>query len=1516
MMVAFGPRGQYLARLASWLVTLSILVHPLIGRAADRLFVINSRRDVVTIVDPSTGDLAEIELSDGLRAHHVTMSTDGRTAYIWSASLETVSLIDTATGRLVSKLENAKDRMVVFPKDASRRDGAAGLLDDTGGLMAVLPSHDQLLDVFDSISERLYHGWKTTKVLLAIDPSTRAVIARIPLDDYPRVIVPDPDGTRVFVVHPYSISAIDPDSQKVTRQLRINGGVTALEVSPDGTRGFATKTGSDLLTIIDLKRWRAIGYVRIDPQHADLEVSPDSRRLYISGPAGMSIVDIATMAVATSIQSPHPGDIVLAANGTRALVVGGELALFDLEHNALIKTLALGASVSYALTADGSRLYIVSYAHGHSWNGTVVRIIDASTGDILETFADDRPASVHSAPDGRVYVTQPASGVVRVIDPLTAATTAVIPPLELGDGVRRSPIDIAFTSGPDLAFVTYALRQNSRRGVVAVYRTSDFALEKTATWGDEPFPDPSSPFYYWDIGAPSHIAVKPDGSEAYVVMESPTVAVIDMNSLSITHVIDLAIPEDAISDLAITPDGRRVYTTRWVTPSDNDAQSLVVIDTDTKEVSKRVGLPGNSSYGLAIVPDGSKAFVTTTFSDWESNPFASTEHLVSVIDLATDSITSTLTLATTNDTWGSSSYVATSPDGATIYATQWSNGTVAAIDPETNALLGTFPAGDLPTRLAVSSGVAFAALPTLSPTPTPTASPDAVPTEVPTLPHLNVPALVLHEESVTYTSAGRSTPVSLDGVPVSVIADPTSTAGYVVGVSSWQEEEPETLVWRVIDGQAELVASLSLGAMPVHATMSTDGTLLHLAARLLDPSPYAHLGYGFDTLIVVLEIQTGAWRTIATLEGLPCAVAAGPDGRSHVTTNRRTQSLVPTYYDRWDKPGITALEINESIVTTFEATTHRPISRTATTGSCFEAGLSPDGNRLAIVGDDDVRRSRHVTLVDLQRDAPAFKILVPEMSPWAAILWSPDGNLVYVAAYEELVVFDTRSGSVAGKLILPNGATAVSTPPRSLVSYFSTHDGIVLLFDPAGQRTLARAPSPPGRVTALCPDCLPPDQTPERTPISSLPSVPPLPFPPPPPGLPPITERQWARVDDAAADPGDRVELSVTLYSVPAAGGMSAELWLPSGVTFAPWVDGKPDCEVMPDIGGQARGTEQSAIAYLPTGCTPGVDCSGVFLDVISEWRLNLFYSLPHEIFRCRVDVDDSLTPGNYPLIIAGTSTSSLDWDGSRVSWPLTAFDGTLIVGGGQQTPTPVDSLTPSPVPPTATPSRAPNAATPTGTARASATPTTMPTTHARVALQVDPISAQAGDLVTLSVRLRSAAGDVAAIQNELEIDPHLSIRRCRVNPEIGKAGIFGLYSSTDEPLTSAICPTGQLCDHLRAIIVSFDDTSPIPNGSVLYTCTVEVPASTPSGSYSVTLSGVVASDEHGRRIDGDVSTAAVQVRGATFGSRVEQTGPPDTARREDGCTLHESAGAAHELLISLMVFAILLLKRRQPRDR
>jgi hypothetical protein len=132
--------------------------------------------------------------------------------------------------------------------------------------------------------------------------------------------------------------------------------------------------------------------------------------------------------------------------------------------------------------------------------------------------------------------------------------------------------------------------------------------------------------------------------------------------------------------------------------------------------------------------------------------------------------------------------------------------------------------------------------------------------------------------------------------------------------------------------------------------------------------------------------------------------------------------------------------------------------------------------------------------------------------------------------------------------------------------------------------------------------------------------------------------------------------------------------------------------------------------------------------------------------------------------------------------------------------------------------------------------------------LVVSDAVGHAGAQVTMAVTLATEGMPVAATENDVSFSAPLAIAAkangrpdCTVNPDIDKG-------ATSFAFRPSGC-VGATCSSVRALVVSTDNVAPIPDGSVLYTCSVIVAPGAVGGAYPLTVSGIVISDPHGNRV-------------------------------------------------------------------
>ncbi len=301
-------------------------------------------------------------------------------------------------------------------------------------------------------------------------------------------------------------------------------------------------------------------------------------------------------------------------------------------------------SEGVAFNPSGTLAYVANYG------ATLVSVINTATNTVTSSITvvqnvqgAEGAEGVAFNPSGTLaYVTNPTTGRVKVIDVATDAVANTI-----GIGVT-SPLGVAFNPSGTLAYVT-----NSNSNTVSVIDVATNTVTSTITVGSEP----------------EGVAFNPSGTLAYVVnFGSNNVSVID----TATNTVTSSIPVGSWPiSVAFNPSGTLAYVTN------SNGGSVSVIDVASAAVVNTI-VVGPGPDGIAFNPSGTLAYVANAGP--LSNPPCGSGDTVSVIDVATNTVTSTITVG------GSPIAVAFSPSSTFAYVTDCSSGAVSVISnlPETS----------------------------------------------------------------------------------------------------------------------------------------------------------------------------------------------------------------------------------------------------------------------------------------------------------------------------------------------------------------------------------------------------------------------------------------------------------------------------------------------------------------------------------------------------------------------------------------------------------------------------------------------------------------------------------------------------------------------------------------------------------------------------------------------------------------------------------------------------------------
>jgi hypothetical protein len=137
--------------------------------------------------------------------------------------------------------------------------------------------------------------------------------------------------------------------------------------------------------------------------------------------------------------------------------------------------------------------------------------------------------------------------------------------------------------------------------------------------------------------------------------------------------------------------------------------------------------------------------------------------------------------------------------------------------------------------------------------------------------------------------------------------------------------------------------------------------------------------------------------------------------------------------------------------------------------------------------------------------------------------------------------------------------------------------------------------------------------------------------------------------------PGDTVPVTATLSTgTDMVAGTQNDITTPAGLSIGKNSEDNPDCAVNPDIHKGA-----TSFAYLPAGCTPGTDCTGVRAIVLSLTSTAAIAD-GSVLYTCQVTIG---ADASGALTLNNTNANASTPGG--VQLPTTGVAGVVTVGGG-----------------------------------------------------------------------------------------------------------------------------------------------------------------------------------------------------------------------------------------------------------
>jgi YVTN family beta-propeller protein len=294
-----------------------------------------------------------------------------------------------------------------------------------------------------------------TSSVLVVGETNHDTIVVIPVGATPGASAGSPDGARVYVVlSGQQLAVIKTSDNTLVAKIPLLGtGATGVVVSPDSKTVYVANRGGTI-SVVDagtLTLLAPIPVGGITPYM--LDISPDGKHLYVGDNVGywMAIVNTGTRAIEAapgigyrswSVGASPDGQFVYSAtnDGVERLRTSTNSVDFSFGFP--------GTPVGLAVAPDNLHVFVAV----HDQN--VVRVLNVqTTGWTLVPLANAYLPKVSA--DGRwVYVTQPESHSITVLDAQTFAASATIP-VTNPQGVSFAPVA---TSVPTTTSITSSVQ--------------------------------------------------------------------------------------------------------------------------------------------------------------------------------------------------------------------------------------------------------------------------------------------------------------------------------------------------------------------------------------------------------------------------------------------------------------------------------------------------------------------------------------------------------------------------------------------------------------------------------------------------------------------------------------------------------------------------------------------------------------------------------------------------------------------------------------------------------------------------------------------------------------------------------------------------------------------------------------------------------------------------------------------------------------------------------------------------
>jgi len=293
--------------------------------------------------------------------------------------------------------------------------------------------------------------------VVAVDPASATIVARIPVGKRPRGVKISPNGKTLYVALSGSpraapgadesklppadraadgVGVVDLKTHKLARTLHSGQDPESFDVSRDGKTLYVSNEETAEMTVLDLASGKVKHRVDVGHEPEGVTLSPDGKTVYVTSEQDNVVVPVATGSLKVAAQlptGPRPRSVTFTKDGATAFVTsenGAQVTVLDAAHGKLAGTIKIEAQaktplgprpMGSALSPDGKTLYV------SCGRGEAVAVIDVATRKVTRMIdgVGARPWGIGVSADGaHLYTANASWNDVSIIDTATGQVTA------------------------------------------------------------------------------------------------------------------------------------------------------------------------------------------------------------------------------------------------------------------------------------------------------------------------------------------------------------------------------------------------------------------------------------------------------------------------------------------------------------------------------------------------------------------------------------------------------------------------------------------------------------------------------------------------------------------------------------------------------------------------------------------------------------------------------------------------------------------------------------------------------------------------------------------------------------------------------------------------------------------------------------------------------------------------------------------------------------------------------------